>query len=298
MGWDGSGNFIRDNGANTGASVWTDDRDAATKILASYHDIHDEGIATGLENCVTRDGQNSPSQNLPMNTKRHTNVGAGVALTDYARMDQIQKSSGLYGTSGTSTAYLATMTPNPLAYSAGLAIRVQFHTSCGNNPTLNVNGLGAQSIFVSPGSNAKANRLLSNHYYDLVHDGSTGWNIVNVTPNATTWSPSYSASGSMAIGSVATDFASYVDKGATIEVGISFAGTTSGVADNIIGFTLPVPSLGYCALSCVARNGSGSAQGGICYVSGSNAFVSLSPAANWGIGVGRGAWITGIYFRA
>lgn len=298
MGWDGSGNFIRDNGANTGAGVWTQDRDGATKILASYHDIHDEGIATGLENCVTRDGQNSPSQNLPMNTKRHTNVGAGVALTDYARMDQIQKSSGLYGTSGTSTAYLATMVPNPLAYTAGLAIRVQMHTSCGNNPTLNANGLGAQPILISPGSNAKANRLLSNHYYDLVHDGSMGWNIVNVTPNATTWTPSYSASGSMTIGSVTTDFAYYIDKGATIELGISFAGTTAGVADKYLQFTLPVASVGSCALACTARNGTGTASAGGCFTSGSTAYVTPYDGGVWGIGVGRGAWITGIYFRA
>ena len=59
MAFDGSGNFIRTDGARTGASVWEQARDANVLVNAPDADTHDEDIATGLENCITRNGENS-----------------------------------------------------------------------------------------------------------------------------------------------------------------------------------------------------------------------------------------------
>ena len=75
MGWDGSGNFNRTDGNRTGSTTWAQARDAAVLVNAPDADIHDQDVADGLENCVTKDGQNSPSANLPMNSKKHTGVG-------------------------------------------------------------------------------------------------------------------------------------------------------------------------------------------------------------------------------
>ena len=45
MAFDGSGNFIRTDGARTGASVWEQARDANVLVNAPDADTHDEDIA-------------------------------------------------------------------------------------------------------------------------------------------------------------------------------------------------------------------------------------------------------------
>ena len=77
MAFDGSGNFTR----YYGATGWTDDKNAATKILASRHDTHDQDLATAFNNCLTRDGQGKPSTNIDWNAKNLTNVASFSAVT-------------------------------------------------------------------------------------------------------------------------------------------------------------------------------------------------------------------------
>ena len=89
MAFDGSGNFIRTDGTRTGATVWSQARDANVLVNAPDADTHDEDFATGLENCLTRDGQNSPSANLPMNAKKHTGVADATANSEYAAYGQL-----------------------------------------------------------------------------------------------------------------------------------------------------------------------------------------------------------------
>ena len=88
MSWSGNGAFVRTNGVQSGARTWQQARDAGRNIRADDQDNHDEDIAQGLENCLTRDGQNAPSQNLPMNSKRHTGVQNAVNDSDYAAWGQ------------------------------------------------------------------------------------------------------------------------------------------------------------------------------------------------------------------
>ena len=88
MSWSGNGAFVRTNGVQSGARTWQQARDAGRNIRADDQDNHDEDIAQGLENCLTRDGQNAPSSNLPMNSKRHTGVQNAVNDSDYAAWGQ------------------------------------------------------------------------------------------------------------------------------------------------------------------------------------------------------------------
>ena len=89
MGWDGSGNFTRTDGNRVGSTTWAQARDAGALINAPDADTHDQDLADGLENCVTKDGQNSPSANLPMNSKKHTGVADAAAATEYAAYGQL-----------------------------------------------------------------------------------------------------------------------------------------------------------------------------------------------------------------
>lgn len=89
MAWSG-GQFTRANG-DTG---WGDDAAALIGIEAGRHDTQDNDFKTGINATLTKDGTNTPTANLPMNTFKHTGVGLAVASTDYTRYDQAVRVDG------------------------------------------------------------------------------------------------------------------------------------------------------------------------------------------------------------
>ena len=95
MPWTGPYTFTRDNGAFTGPLVWTDDRDAGTKITSDHHDTHDQDIADGFALCLRNDGQGGPTANIPWNNHKITGLAAGSANTDAAQYGQTSISAAL-----------------------------------------------------------------------------------------------------------------------------------------------------------------------------------------------------------
>lgn len=61
---------------------WVADAAAGVKIRADYHDIEDDGFADGLSHCITKDGQTTVTQNIPMNSKRIVALQDPVDLQD------------------------------------------------------------------------------------------------------------------------------------------------------------------------------------------------------------------------
>src|SRR6185312_3274280 len=107
MPWNGSGTFNR-------IYSWVADKAAGLDISSTRMDTDTDDIATsGFGNCITRDGQGQPTADLPMATFRHTNVGNGVARSDYASLGQAQDSLVQWTiAAGTSDAITATYTPS------------------------------------------------------------------------------------------------------------------------------------------------------------------------------------------
>lgn len=62
----------------------------ASQFIANIADIH-----SGLGNCLTRDGQSPPTQNIPMNGMKLTNVGDGTADGDALGYGQAALVAGL-----------------------------------------------------------------------------------------------------------------------------------------------------------------------------------------------------------
>ena len=60
-----------------------------TTISSSTTNTTNSDIATALTNCITRDGQSTPSANLPMNAKKLTGLAAGTTAGDSVRYEQI-----------------------------------------------------------------------------------------------------------------------------------------------------------------------------------------------------------------
>ena len=160
------------------------DRDAGVPdkyISADKMDNELQNIKGGLENCVTRDGQNSPSADLPMSTRKHTNVGEAAALTQYARADQVQKGTLNYLTSvgGTANAITATAALSMAALTVGqLFWFIPGADNTTTTPTLNINAIGAGTITKNGGDALVAGDIQQN-WPALVQRVSGGFELLN-----------------------------------------------------------------------------------------------------------------------
>lgn len=164
-GWNGSGTFTR-------TYNWTDDKTNGIKILASRHDQNDTDFVNGINNCITKDGQNSATANLPMATFKHTNVAAASALTDYLRADQaITNALTYYTATGTDT-YAITPNPAITAYAAGQSFLVIFTNANTGAATLNVNALGAKAIEDRAGNALVAGDIAAGSIVRCDYDGT------------------------------------------------------------------------------------------------------------------------------
>jgi hypothetical protein len=85
--------FNGSNGTFTRLYNFVADAAAGIKILAARMDGEFNGIAAGLSNCVTRDGQSPPTANLPMGGKQINNLANGTASGDAINLGQ---ANGLY----------------------------------------------------------------------------------------------------------------------------------------------------------------------------------------------------------
>ena len=77
-----------------------------TTISSSTTNTTNSDIATALTNCITRDGQSTPSANLPMNANKLTGLAAGTAAGDSVRYEQVLLLAG-----GTMTGSVTLVTP-------------------------------------------------------------------------------------------------------------------------------------------------------------------------------------------
>lgn len=187
MGWNGSGSVNRTDGTRTGATTWADAKAASVNIVAADHDTHDEDLADAIENCIAKDGQNTPTADLPMNGQKHTGVGNAAARNQYAAVGQIQDSGLVYATSGgSSNAFTLTLSPAPTAYTTGMLVLMEAnHSVTSGTATINVNSLGAKSIVVYDKSAKRTalldNEILSGGMYHLAYDGT---DMILLNPSA------------------------------------------------------------------------------------------------------------------
>lgn len=80
MGFNGSGTYVR-------SYSWASEAAAGNPISSSKMDTEDNGFATGLSNCVTRDGQSPAQANIPMGGFKITGLGDATQPTDALNME-------------------------------------------------------------------------------------------------------------------------------------------------------------------------------------------------------------------
>lgn len=195
----GSGTYSRTNGVNSGPTTWQLDRDAGTKILASRHDTHDQDIADALTASIAKDGQTTPSANMPMGNFRHTGVGDATARTHYAAYGQMQDNEAqwLGTTGGSSNAFTASLSLIITAYVTGMRFSFLADRANTGAATLNIDSVGNTAIVRRDGSTAlSSGDIVSGDVHEVIFDGTsfvllngavfTGNVVGNVTGNAST----------------------------------------------------------------------------------------------------------------
>lgn len=172
MSFNGSGTFIINS---TGQPVVT-----GTVISSTAFNALTADLANGLSTTITKNGQTTPTANLPMGTFKFTGMGDGSAATDSATIGQVQSSFGSFLTvSGTDT-ITAAVTPALTAYKSGQMFAFVAGNTNTGAVTINISSLGAKAITKTGTTPLVASDLIANYLYVIVYDG-TQFQVIGVS---------------------------------------------------------------------------------------------------------------------
>lgn len=126
---------------------WTNDANASININSGRMDGEDNGFATGLSTCITKDGQTTITANLPMAGFKHTGVGDATLVNHYASAGQVENGALNICADSVGTNTVTTTAPITLtAYAKGQTFRFKLGGTNSGATTLNIDGLGAKAV--------------------------------------------------------------------------------------------------------------------------------------------------------
>jgi hypothetical protein len=301
MSWAG-GTYTKGNNVSGG---WVGDASVGIGIEAGRHDTQDNDFATGINTCLTKDGQNAATADLPMGGFKHTNVATATARNNYAAVSQVQDGDYIWlgTTAGTATAMTASATPAITAYKAGQKFRMLTGTaSTGTNVTghsLNVNGLGAKSIKTSQGAiDPTIGDWLVGSVLELVYTGST-FVIMNAAGAWATYAPTLTPTGGTASSiSFSTAVFQKFSRMCTFHVYVTWTQGTATASN--VAITLPIASF-YNNLYIPAMGTRGAATVatgfGLTFTGGTEVFCYNYDQAVFALG-SNSIFLTGTYITA
>jgi len=169
--FNGSGTFVINTAGQPVVS--------GTVISSTAFNALTADLATGLSTCLTKDGQTTPTANIPMGSNKLTGLAVGTDATDAATLGQVQSTTvKLIGSiSGTDT-ITGSLTPSLAAYAAG---QMFYFVAAGDNTgavTLNINSLGAKSVTKNGTTALSAAEIKSGQTVAVIYDG-TRFQMVN-----------------------------------------------------------------------------------------------------------------------
>ena len=172
-----------------------------TTITSTAFNALTADLATGLSTCITKDGQTTPTANIPMGGNKLTGLGAGTAATDAANLSQAQSTATkLLSVSGTDT-ITASGSPTVAAYATGASYYFSPAATNTGAVTINIDALGAKSITKNGTTALAAGDLTSGKVAFVVYDG-TQFQLVNPPASAGVLSNNNTAIGTSALGAI------------------------------------------------------------------------------------------------
>ena len=149
MGFNGAGTFSRITPAYSGSTSWQQEEAGGFGKVAVRHDIHDQDIAAGLSNCITKDGQTTPTGNIPIGGNNLVNVGTGTSRSSLATIGEYQDGGRIWAgvIPNTGNSYTGTPTPAVSSYVEGMEVLcIPSHTNTASACFFSLSALPAYRI--------------------------------------------------------------------------------------------------------------------------------------------------------
>lgn len=138
-------------------------------------------LATAMTGSIAKDGQTTPTGNLPMGGYAHTGVADATVRTMYGTAGQIQDSAFTYLTSPSGTnAMTATAALGMSAYVTGQRFFFVAPSTNTSACTININAIGVKAITKNGTTALVAGDIVSGAIVQVVYDG-TQFQLLNPT---------------------------------------------------------------------------------------------------------------------
>jgi hypothetical protein len=247
MSFNGSGTFVINT---TGQPVVT-----GTIISSTAFNALTADLATGLSTTLTKDGQTTPTANIPMGTFKITGLGAGTSSTDAVNLSQLQNSTGTFLTvSGTDT-ITGTVSPSLTAYAVGQIFAFVAAATNTGAVTINISSLGAKSITRLGATALIAGDLIINSVAFIVYDG-TQFQLLN--PNTFT-NITFTGNATFAAYTETITASGTVGASATLSITLGTVLTATLTSATACTFTMPTATAGKSFVLLLKQPSSGSA---------------------------------------
>jgi hypothetical protein len=228
MSFNGSGTFVINS---AGQPVV-----ANTVISATTFNALTADLANGLSTCITKDGQTTPTANIPMGGFKITNLATGTAATDAATVAQIQSNgAALVTVTGTDT-LTGTLTPALVAYVTGAVYYFVAPATNTGAVTLNIDTLGAKAVTRDGTTALVAGDIVSGEMVAVVYDG-TRFQLISAVNSFTnlnvsgtlTVAGTTTLNGNLQVGNAAADTVNFQASGWTLTNNVSVTGTWADI---------------------------------------------------------------------
>jgi hypothetical protein len=171
MSYNGNGVFL----INTAGQPVT----PGTVISSTAFNALTADLAGGLTNAITKDGQSTPTSNIPMGGFKITGLGAATNPNDAVRLAQLQGGTFNYVTvTGTDT-LLGSLTPPITSYAVGAMYTFIVQNTNTSAVTINIDALGARPILRNGSDPLQAGDLEAGSIVVILYDG-TDFQLISV----------------------------------------------------------------------------------------------------------------------
>jgi len=152
---------------------------SGTVISSTAFNALTSDLATGLTTALTKDGQTTPTANIPMGTYKITGLGAGTVATDAVRLSQLQNGgTTTYITAAGTDTITGTVTPSLTAYATGQQFSFVVAATNTTAVTLNVDGVGAKAVTRTGSVALVAGDMITGQVVIVEYDG-TRFQLIN-----------------------------------------------------------------------------------------------------------------------
>jgi hypothetical protein len=171
MSFNGSGTFVINSAGQPVVS--------GTVISSTAFNALTADLANGLSTCITKDGQTTPTADIPMGSNKITGLANGTAAGDAANLGQVQSTvAKLLGSVSGADTITAVGAPTVAAYAAGQMFYFVAAAANTGAVTINIDSLGAKSITRDGTTALAAGDIQSGEVCVIVYDG-TQFQLVN-----------------------------------------------------------------------------------------------------------------------